>query len=307
MNSLLLCVFLSPVLPVTHCSLLPPLCPPSLLRQLLAVFRFATLILAYAVCKLRHWWAIAVSTLRYSALFVSAGGAAGQERLRIRLVDAVVFIFNGCTVNIKDIESIEITSLSSGKQKARHRKHKTKIGAFTVCASLYSDMYIDWLTDKNNNLNMIYKSVEYCYTVPVWSTVCVVPLERLRRVDLTWQLFLRFAVSLIKHPVSRRGRQCSFLFVDAVVRRSLSLILQLSGFLINLSLRCSVFFQWSLVEVSQFDSHSFWFLLLIWIPPVSFKKTCKCMNRISDHFLIMLCSLKKNQLGTRSSCWTLYL
>ncbi|XP_026230693.1 STARD3 N-terminal-like protein [Anabas testudineus] len=29
---------------------------------LLAVFRFATLILAYAVCKLRHWWAIAVTT-----------------------------------------------------------------------------------------------------------------------------------------------------------------------------------------------------------------------------------------------------
>lgn len=29
---------------------------------LLAVFRFAALILAYAVCKLRHWWAIAVTT-----------------------------------------------------------------------------------------------------------------------------------------------------------------------------------------------------------------------------------------------------
>lgn len=28
--------------------------------KLLAVFRFAALILAYAVCKLRHWWAIAV-------------------------------------------------------------------------------------------------------------------------------------------------------------------------------------------------------------------------------------------------------
>lgn len=35
----------------------PPLSPP----QLLAVFRFASLIMAYAVCKLRHWWAIAVS------------------------------------------------------------------------------------------------------------------------------------------------------------------------------------------------------------------------------------------------------
>nr|XP_046263957.1 STARD3 N-terminal-like protein isoform X2 [Scatophagus argus] len=30
--------------------------------NLLAVFRFATLILAYAVCKLRHWWAIAITT-----------------------------------------------------------------------------------------------------------------------------------------------------------------------------------------------------------------------------------------------------
>ncbi|KAM7379795.1 hypothetical protein PAMP_005321 [Pampus punctatissimus] len=29
---------------------------------LLAVFRFASLILAYAVCKLRHWWAIAITT-----------------------------------------------------------------------------------------------------------------------------------------------------------------------------------------------------------------------------------------------------
>lgn len=35
--------------------------PVLLLPQLLAVFRFAALILAYAVCKLRHWWAIAVS------------------------------------------------------------------------------------------------------------------------------------------------------------------------------------------------------------------------------------------------------
>ncbi|KAM8838253.1 STARD3 N-terminal-like protein isoform 1-T1 [Synchiropus picturatus] len=29
---------------------------------LLAVFRFAVLILAYAVCRLRHWWAIAMTT-----------------------------------------------------------------------------------------------------------------------------------------------------------------------------------------------------------------------------------------------------
>nr|XP_015811487.2 STARD3 N-terminal-like protein [Nothobranchius furzeri] len=29
---------------------------------LLAVFRFAALILAYAICKLRHWWAIAITT-----------------------------------------------------------------------------------------------------------------------------------------------------------------------------------------------------------------------------------------------------
>ncbi|XP_076151505.1 STARD3 N-terminal-like protein [Alosa pseudoharengus] len=28
----------------------------------LAVFRFASLIMAYAVCKLRHWWAIAITT-----------------------------------------------------------------------------------------------------------------------------------------------------------------------------------------------------------------------------------------------------
>ncbi|XP_054882600.1 STARD3 N-terminal-like protein [Poeciliopsis prolifica] len=29
---------------------------------LLAVFRFAALILAYAICKLRHWWAVAITT-----------------------------------------------------------------------------------------------------------------------------------------------------------------------------------------------------------------------------------------------------
>ncbi|KAI4795240.1 hypothetical protein KUCAC02_031551 [Chaenocephalus aceratus] len=29
---------------------------------ILAVFRFAVLILAYAVCRLRHWWAIAITT-----------------------------------------------------------------------------------------------------------------------------------------------------------------------------------------------------------------------------------------------------
>lgn len=29
---------------------------------LLAVFRFAALILAYAICKLRHWWAVALTT-----------------------------------------------------------------------------------------------------------------------------------------------------------------------------------------------------------------------------------------------------
>jgi len=33
--------------------------------QLLAVFRFAALILAYAVCKVRHWWAIAVGNLYF--------------------------------------------------------------------------------------------------------------------------------------------------------------------------------------------------------------------------------------------------
>uniref|UniRef100_A0A3B3HJ82 STARD3 N-terminal like n=1 Tax=Oryzias latipes TaxID=8090 RepID=A0A3B3HJ82_ORYLA len=30
--------------------------------QLLAVFRFSALILSYAICKLRHWWAIAITT-----------------------------------------------------------------------------------------------------------------------------------------------------------------------------------------------------------------------------------------------------
>ncbi|KAM9718991.1 STARD3 N-terminal-like protein [Menidia menidia] len=37
---------------------------------LLAVFRFAALILAYAVCKLRHWWAIAVTTAGCCAFLI---------------------------------------------------------------------------------------------------------------------------------------------------------------------------------------------------------------------------------------------
>ncbi|KAM9791977.1 STARD3 N-terminal-like protein isoform 1-T2 [Syngnathus typhle] len=38
---------------------LPAWAPPP---QLLAVFRFAVLILAYAVCRLSHWWAVAITT-----------------------------------------------------------------------------------------------------------------------------------------------------------------------------------------------------------------------------------------------------
>ncbi|XP_060729959.1 STARD3 N-terminal-like protein [Tachysurus vachellii] len=38
---------------------------------LLAVFRFAALILAYAVCRLRHWWAIAITTLITSGFLIA--------------------------------------------------------------------------------------------------------------------------------------------------------------------------------------------------------------------------------------------
>ncbi|XP_026883810.1 STARD3 N-terminal-like protein [Electrophorus electricus] len=37
----------------------------------LAMFRFAVLILAYAVCRLRHWWAIAITTLITSAFLIA--------------------------------------------------------------------------------------------------------------------------------------------------------------------------------------------------------------------------------------------
>ncbi|XP_061835103.1 STARD3 N-terminal-like protein [Nerophis lumbriciformis] len=37
---------------------------------LLAVFRFASLILAYAVCRLRHWWAIAITTALCCAFLI---------------------------------------------------------------------------------------------------------------------------------------------------------------------------------------------------------------------------------------------
>ncbi|KAG2458271.1 STR3N protein, partial [Polypterus senegalus] len=36
----------------------------------IAVFRFAVLILAYAVCQLRHWWAVAVTTAVTSAFLI---------------------------------------------------------------------------------------------------------------------------------------------------------------------------------------------------------------------------------------------
>ncbi|XP_034039306.1 STARD3 N-terminal-like protein [Thalassophryne amazonica] len=38
---------------------------------LLGVFRFAALILAYAVCKLRHWWAIAITTAVSCAFLIA--------------------------------------------------------------------------------------------------------------------------------------------------------------------------------------------------------------------------------------------
>lgn len=38
---------------------------------LLAVFRFGALILAYAVCKLRHWWAIAITTAATSGFLIA--------------------------------------------------------------------------------------------------------------------------------------------------------------------------------------------------------------------------------------------
>lgn len=38
---------------------------------LLAVFRFAALILAYAVCRLRHWWAIAITTAITSGFLIA--------------------------------------------------------------------------------------------------------------------------------------------------------------------------------------------------------------------------------------------
>ncbi|XP_060788294.1 STARD3 N-terminal-like protein [Neoarius graeffei] len=38
---------------------------------ILAVFRFATLIMAYAVCRLRHWWVIAITTAITSGFLIA--------------------------------------------------------------------------------------------------------------------------------------------------------------------------------------------------------------------------------------------
>ncbi|XP_077315613.1 stAR-related lipid transfer protein 3 isoform X1 [Lithobates pipiens] len=38
---------------------------------LLAVFRFSVLLMGYAVCRLRHWWAIAITTLVTSAFLIA--------------------------------------------------------------------------------------------------------------------------------------------------------------------------------------------------------------------------------------------
>lgn len=54
----ILTVFFNILFAFSHSFLLGP---SHRLLQLLAVFRFAMLILAYAACKLRHWWVIAVS------------------------------------------------------------------------------------------------------------------------------------------------------------------------------------------------------------------------------------------------------
>ncbi|XP_039885339.1 STARD3 N-terminal-like protein, partial [Simochromis diagramma] len=48
---------------------------------LLAVFRFAVLILAYAVCKLRHWWAIAITTAVSCAFLIAKVILSRQEKL----------------------------------------------------------------------------------------------------------------------------------------------------------------------------------------------------------------------------------
>lgn len=52
--------------------------------KLLAVFRFTMLILAYAACKLRHWWVIAVSCCQpvaasFSLAHCCSSGFAAQR------------------------------------------------------------------------------------------------------------------------------------------------------------------------------------------------------------------------------------
>ncbi|CAF97790.1 unnamed protein product [Tetraodon nigroviridis] len=59
---------------------------------LLAVFRFASLILAYAVCKLRHWWAIAVS-LHTSAFAAGAGSNAPDRNPLLQITTALCCAF----------------------------------------------------------------------------------------------------------------------------------------------------------------------------------------------------------------------
>lgn len=58
---------------------------------LLAVFRFKVLILAYAVCRLRHWWAIAVSMYEW-AVHLLLCWWPGPVHSRAELGEEAVFI-----------------------------------------------------------------------------------------------------------------------------------------------------------------------------------------------------------------------
>nr|KAF6338549.1 STARD3 N-terminal like [Pipistrellus kuhlii] len=60
---------------------------------LLAVFRFKVLILAYAVCRLRHWWAIAEKWLAFCESFKKVSSISNCKLSRRQLTTAVTSAF----------------------------------------------------------------------------------------------------------------------------------------------------------------------------------------------------------------------
>uniref|UniRef100_A0A8C7WYF5 STARD3 N-terminal like n=1 Tax=Oryzias sinensis TaxID=183150 RepID=A0A8C7WYF5_9TELE len=86
---------------------------------LLAVFRFSALILSYAICKLRHWWAIAVSP---SVFFLFGNG---QSSLFLQKV-GLTFLFCHCLSCNQEEIFRKLISKKASEKKGKKRFQSEK-------------------------------------------------------------------------------------------------------------------------------------------------------------------------------------